>query len=124
MSSELRRQGAIAAIGNVAGGNVFASPVERRSTGQTLLLVIMVDEGHQVWRSPPCLGRCLCPAITEDASAPPHGVRLSPTGRSRNEVGNDLGRRRGAEPGSMVRACPCVWQTCAEASRDVGGCAR
>jgi hypothetical protein len=47
MSSELHRRRAIEAMQNVAGGSIFAFPVERRSTGETLLLVVMADEGHQ-----------------------------------------------------------------------------
>lgn len=44
MTSEAHRQTAIDAIETVDGESVFAFPVERRSTGENLLLVIMVDD--------------------------------------------------------------------------------
>lgn len=44
MSSELHRKIAIDAINDVDGDNVLAFAVERHSTGENLLLVIMVDD--------------------------------------------------------------------------------
>lgn len=46
MSSESHRQRAIDAIDNVDGDSVFAFPVERYSTGETLLLVVMVEDQY------------------------------------------------------------------------------
>jgi hypothetical protein len=46
MSSEVHRRKAIDAIDSVDGDSVFAFPVERYSTGEELLLVIMVDDEY------------------------------------------------------------------------------
>ena len=60
MSSERHRRLAIAAIDDVDGDSVFAFPVERYSTGESLLLVIMVDDEY------------LALAITAVLSIDPH----------------------------------------------------
>jgi hypothetical protein len=60
MSSERHRRLAIDAIENVDGDSVFAFPVERYSSGESLLLVIMVDDQY------------LALAITAVLSIDPH----------------------------------------------------
>jgi hypothetical protein len=44
--AELHRQRAITALSDVDGDRVFGMPMERISTGEYLLLVIMVDDKY------------------------------------------------------------------------------